>query len=91
MAFEESEMTHVAENAELRRMLQINLHHYPKTLREKIPAASKYNTDSGLSELGFDLLEKLLCMDPSQRISAAAALEHPWYESLLPLLGLILN
>jgi len=38
-----------------------------------------------LTEAGFDLLNRLLTYDPSKRISAAEALEHPYFgESPLP-------
>eukprot|EP00976_Prorocentrum_cordatum_P032230 655372-Prorocentrum_minimum.AAC.3 len=33
-----------------------------------------------LSDLGFDLLNKLLTYDPEARISAQDALDHPWFE-----------
>lgn len=33
----------------------------------------------GLDEQGYDLLEKMLVLDPSQRISAKQALAHPWF------------
>lgn len=38
-----------------------------------------------LSECGLDLLQKLLAYDPEARISAAEALQHPWFaEEPLP-------
>jgi len=33
-----------------------------------------------LSERGIDLMIRMLCLDPSERISAAKALEHPWFD-----------
>ena len=33
-----------------------------------------------LSERGLDLLQELLTYDPAQRISAADALNHPWFK-----------
>jgi cell division cycle 2-like protein len=33
-----------------------------------------------LNDSGYDLLTKLLTMDPKQRISAKAALDHPWFK-----------
>lgn len=34
-----------------------------------------------LDPLGVDLLARLLCYNPSERITARAALEHPWFQS----------
>lgn len=35
----------------------------------------------GASPEAIDLLEKLLCLDPSKRIMAKEALSHPWFNS----------
>ncbi|XP_047071027.1 cyclin-dependent kinase G-2-like isoform X1 [Lolium rigidum] len=51
-------------------------------LREKFPAASFSGTRPNLSEAGFDLLNKLLTYDPEKRISADAALQHPWFHEV---------
>ena len=32
-----------------------------------------------LSDLGLDLMMKMMQYDPSKRISAEEALEHPWF------------
>ncbi|KAL2242880.1 cyclin-dependent kinase G-2-like [Sesamum indicum] len=40
-----------------------------------------------LSELGFDLLKKLLEYDPDKRITAQAALNHGWFKEFDPLLS----
>ena len=38
-----------------------------------------------LSDLGLDLLQKLMTYDPAKRISAEEALKHPWFkEAPLP-------
>ncbi|VAH33564.1 unnamed protein product [Triticum turgidum subsp. durum] len=50
-------------------------------LRDKFPAAS-FSGRPNLSEAGFDLLNKLLTYDPAKRISAEAALEHPWFSEV---------
>ena len=53
-------------------------------LRELFPAISIGGMPT-LSEKGFDLLCKLLILDPAKRISAADAVEHPWFrEEPLP-------
>ncbi|KAM0944550.1 putative protein-serine/threonine kinase CMGC-CDK-PITSLRE family [Dioscorea sansibarensis] len=45
------------------------------TLRSIVPA-------SMLSKQGYDLLKRLLEVNPRKRISAAAALKHPWFSDL---------
>ncbi|KAK7330601.1 hypothetical protein VNO77_24798 [Canavalia gladiata] len=53
-------------------------------LRKKFPATS-FTGSPVLSELGFDLLKKLLTYDPAERITAEAALLHDWFhEAPLP-------
>jgi hypothetical protein len=40
---------------------------------------------TALSDAGFDLLTKLLCLHAEARITASAALRHPWFrEAPLP-------
>ena len=49
-------------------------------LRDKIPARPCGATDSMyLTNTGVNLLEKLFCLNPDQRISATEALQHPWF------------
>jgi cell division cycle 2-like protein len=33
-----------------------------------------------LSDLGLDLMLKLMAYDPSKRITAEEALDHPWFK-----------
>jgi serine/threonine protein kinase len=33
-----------------------------------------------LSDLGLDLMHKLLTYEPAKRITAAEALKHPWFK-----------
>jgi serine/threonine protein kinase len=37
--------------------------------------------NAGMSEGAKDLIMKLVCMDPDQRLSAGEALDHPWMTS----------
>ncbi|KAG8652656.1 cyclin-dependent kinase G-2 [Manihot esculenta] len=50
-------------------------------LRKKFPATS-FTGSPVLSDLGFDLLNKLLTYDPEKRITADAALNHPWFHEV---------
>lgn len=53
-------------------------------LRKKFPVAT-FTGSPTLTELGFDLLNKLLTYDPAKRITAEAALNHGWFsEAPLP-------
>lgn len=60
---------------------------YQSKLREAIPLHPGVTGSTAyLSETGFDLLSRLLCYDPSKRITAAEALAHPYFnEAPLPL------
>ena len=58
--------------------VQLNLREQRRTIREVLPAASRFDPNSGLTEAGFDLVERMLAMNPSQRISADSALDHEW-------------
>ncbi|XP_068306893.1 cyclin-dependent kinase G-2-like [Pyrus communis] len=48
-------------------------------LRKKFPAASFTGSCPVLSESGFDLLKRLLCYNPAERITAKDALNHNWF------------
>nr|XP_043617406.1 cyclin-dependent kinase G-2-like [Erigeron canadensis] len=54
------------------------------TLKKKFPVAS-FTGAPTLTELGFDLLSRLLTYDPKKRITAEDALNHGWFrEAPLP-------
>ena len=56
----------------------------PSSLRQKFP---RVNLSSGpmLSDAGFDLLSRLLWLNPAERLTAREALGHPWFrEGPLP-------
>lgn len=48
-------------------------------LSERFPKPGPL-TDAPLSELGIDLLRQMLTLNPDQRITAAKALKHPWFD-----------
>ncbi|XP_016508954.1 cyclin-dependent kinase G-2 [Nicotiana tabacum] len=54
--------------------------HKYNLLRKEFPATSFM--EPGLSDAGFDLLNKLLTYDPDQRITAEAALNHEWFREV---------
>jgi len=55
--------------------------HKAGKLRKKFPTFDKYSANMCyLSDLGFDLLSQMLCYDPEKRISAADALNHPYFK-----------
>lgn len=49
-------------------------------LRSKFPAKAFGIGQALLTDTGFDLLSRLLEMNPAKRITAAEALKHPWFE-----------
>jgi cell division cycle 2-like protein len=58
---------------------KINFKKYTQCkLREKFPKAS-FTDDIYLTDLGIDLMKKLLAYNPSKRITASEALRHPWF------------
>ena len=52
-----------------------------RSLRQALglPSRRGVSGDRFLSELGLDLLEQLLQLNPARRASAAQALRHPWF------------
>ncbi|KAM7483444.1 hypothetical protein LguiB_008027 [Lonicera macranthoides] len=50
-------------------------------LDKKFPAAT-FTGSPALTELGFDLLNKLLTYDPNKRITAEDALNHGWFQEV---------
>ena len=55
-----------------------------RRLREKVPEASSLIQGPYLSDIGMDLLEGFLMLDPKLRRSAASSLSHPWFTDELP-------
>ncbi|CAI2367354.1 unnamed protein product [Moneuplotes crassus] len=49
-------------------------------LRDKFPKMALEENDMYLSDLGLDLMLKMLTYDPDKRISAKDALNHPWFK-----------
>lgn len=45
-------------------------------------SAEKYHAVYASQDHGFNLLNRLLAFDPRKRLSAKAALEHPWFQEL---------
>lgn len=63
----------------LPRFVQIKFPQQPyNLLRTKFPTPTALDTRSGLSDAGFDLLNRLLTLDPANRITAREALQHKW-------------
>ena len=48
-------------------------------LRDKFPMNSSFTGGPALTNQGYDLLSRLLSMDPAQRISAEDALQHEYF------------
>lgn len=59
-----------------------NLPHVKKFKFSTIPNSSLRKYFPNLSENGFDLLSKFFIYDPEKRITAAEALEHPYFKEL---------
>lgn len=49
-------------------------------LRDTFPKTADANPATELTDDGMDLLKRLLTLDPSQRITAKAALDHSWFK-----------
>jgi len=49
-------------------------------LRERFPKIAINKDDLYLTDLGLDLINKLLIYDPIKRITAENALKHPWFK-----------
>jgi cell division cycle 2-like protein len=63
---------------------KIKFAHQPyNNLRQSFPKISP-NGGPTVSDLGFDLLNKLLAYDPKRRISADAALKHEFFGEFPP-------
>lgn len=51
-------------------------------IAKKFPTSASFAGGLVLNESGYDLLLKLLTLDPSRRLSASDALNHPWFKEL---------
>eukprot|EP00667_Euglena_gracilis_P009398 EG_transcript_9542 len=56
----------------------------PGKLRELFPPVSMYSDKSSLTETGFDLLSRLLSLDPKRRPTAAESLNHRYFIEVPP-------
>jgi cell division cycle 2-like protein len=52
----------------------------PGKLRERFCRAAHLSLGTFLTQKGYDLLSRLLSIDPSSRITAEEALTHPWFD-----------
>lgn len=52
---------------------------FPSKLRDQLPRQS-FSGAPYLSDVGLDLLSRMLTYNPAKRITAAAALEHPYFD-----------
>lgn len=58
---------------------QFNFPAGKSSLRERFPPPARLDVGRpGLSDAGFDLLNRLLALDPARRISAEEARHHAW-------------
>lgn len=62
------------------KLLQMGKKGSKNKLRDKFPKVAIEENDMYLSDLGLDLLQKMLTYDPDKRISAKDALNHPWFK-----------
>ena len=60
------------------RKVRFKRHPYSQ-LRKMFPKFAFSGGQVTLSDKGFDLLEGMLCYDPSRRLTAKEALDHPWF------------
>lgn len=50
----------------------------------KFPAKDLKQIIPDIDDLGIDLLRRLLTFDPTKRVTAKAALKHPYFDELRP-------
>ncbi|KAK9843757.1 hypothetical protein WJX81_005040 [Elliptochloris bilobata] len=64
----------------LPHMQKFNFPPTKNSLRDKFPPPARLDVGRpGLSDAGFDLLSRLLALDPARRIKAEDALAHAWF------------
>jgi len=56
----------------------------PGGIRCMIPSSTVSSGGGFLTLTGMDLLSRMLCWDPTLRISAAESLDHPWFSEDFP-------
>ena len=61
----------------LKTLTPLTSYKFPKYPGVKLQEVISPTT--GLSESGYDLLSKMLAMDPEKRIDATEALRHQWF------------
>lgn len=69
---------------ELPSAQRIAFHGPPKSELRTLFSSSAYSKRTPLSSLGVELLEAMLTPDPGQRVSAAEALQHPYFDEAPP-------
>lgn len=61
---------------------KVNFVHQPYNMLQKKFPRTSFTGSPVLSDLGLDLLSKLLTYDPEKRITAKDALEHAWFREV---------
>eukprot|EP00962_Isochrysis_galbana_P021467 scaffold6336_cov112-Isochrysis_galbana.AAC.1 len=66
--------------ASLPNFKKVNFRPQPfSRLRDKFTRGASFTSSTAMSDSGLDLLQRMLCLDPDERISAAAAHKHEYF------------